>query len=154
MRLRVRKSAPVRRAPMYNDIIFRLRKCSVGNGRKLIVNPRIALIVRFLLLGTLDPGIRRLPSPLALPISLAHKNGAEGRDGSHKKRDTGFQGLPEGLPYHANPARRWDFGYTDDRDHDHHDRKTQKEAQPKFLTLLNFRSSKDDQGNADNLFSV
>ncbi len=97
------------------------------------------------------PGIRRRP-PLLGPVShpLAHKDGAEGRDRSHEKRDTAFDGVPKHLPYRVDTAAGvGNSKHPNDGDDDHRRGETEKEAYRKLLSSLDFGFSKDDDGYAD-----
>lgn len=112
------------------------------------------LFARLPQLRTLDPGIRG-PRPhfsVSLSDSLADEDGAEGRDGSHEKGDATFQGLPEDLPYHVDATRIRNSGYAYDGEYGHHGGKAEEEAQGKLLSFLDFGSSEDDQGDADDFF--
>ncbi len=146
MRIGARSSASFRRPLLPSDGRFHVRERGFRDDRKLVRVPWIALLARLPLLGTLYPGIRRLP-PLLARFS---KNGAESRDRSHEKRDTAFQGLPKDLPYRVGTAAGiGNSTHPNDRENDHHRGETEKEAHRKLLPSPDFGSSKKDDGYAD-----
>lgn len=117
----------------------------------MIVVPHIAVFFRLSLLCTLNPGISgpRPPPLVSLSDLLAHKNSTKGCDRSHEKRDAGFRYLPKAVPYWVRKAGVENFGYSYDGDDDHHHGEAKEETQSKFLSFIDFSSSKNDHGNAD-----
>lgn len=85
---------------------------------------------------------------------MASKNGAEGRDRSHENRDTAFHGLPEDFPHQVDTGRTVNPTYAYECDYGHEEGEAEERAQGKLLPCPDFGSSKDDDGDADDLSEI